>query len=66
MLTPLTVEVYNTAQEVVMVITFDLPDKLNRKVEADQRRFGLSRSQVLRQIIAEHYERKKDEKRSAA
>jgi predicted DNA-binding protein len=45
-----------------MIITIDIPDSLNRKLEAAKRKTGLSKSYLVRQIILEHYQREKEKK----
>lgn len=38
------------------VITADIPKDLNRKLERDKRRYGLSKSYLVRAILQHHYE----------
>jgi len=38
------------------VITADIPKDLNRKLELDKRRYGLSKSYLVRAILQHHYE----------
>jgi hypothetical protein len=38
------------------VITADIPNDLNRLLQRDKRRSGLSKSYLIRQILQKHYE----------
>lgn len=50
-----------------MVLTMDIPDKLHRKIEAEKRRTGLSKSYIVRRILSQHYEQQTaTDKKSAA
>lgn len=41
-----------------MIITIDVPDVLNRKLEAMKRKTRLSKSYLVRQILEQHFEDK--------
>lgn len=49
-----------------MILTVDIPDVLNRKLEAMKRRTGMSKSLIVRDILKAHFDQlKADEKKVA-
>ncbi len=42
-----------------MVLTLQVPKNINEKLEKDKRRTGLSKSYLVRQILADHYGQEK-------
>ena len=38
-----------------MVITLNIPDAIDRKLESQKRRTGMSKSLIVRQILIKHY-----------
>lgn len=49
-----------------MMLTLDIPKKLNEQITRDKRRTGLSKSYIVRQILLRHYEQADRERKSAA
>ena len=44
-----------TCKEKPMILTLDVPKALQRKLERDKKRTGLSKSYIVRQILMRHY-----------
>jgi metal-responsive CopG/Arc/MetJ family transcriptional regulator len=44
-----------------MIITLNIPDDLNRKLEAQKRKTGMSKSLLIRQILAAHLSARKEQ-----
>lgn len=49
-----------------MIITIDIPDAINRKLEAEKRKTGLSKSRLVRHILEAHYEQVRNARREVA
>lgn len=46
-----------------MIVTVDIPDLVNRKLEALKRKSGMSKSLIVRQILEGHFIRLKSEQK---
>jgi predicted transcriptional regulator len=44
-----------------MLITVNIPDDLNRKLESQKRKTGMSKSLLIRQILAAHFGARKEQ-----
>lgn len=49
-----------------MILTVDLPRKLQQHIEQEKRRTGLSKSYIVRQILLRHYEQTDTQRKTAA
>lgn len=49
-----------------MMLTLDIPKKLNEQITRDKRRTGLSKSYIVRQILLRHYAQSRTREKSAA
>lgn len=43
-----------------MVLTVDVPKRIHQWIESEKRRTGLSKSDIVRQILKAHYAEKKE------
>lgn len=49
-----------------MMLTLDIPKKLNEQITRDKRRTGLSKSYIVRQILLRHYAQSNNRQKTAA
>jgi len=49
-----------------MILTLDVPKKLQQKLEQEKRRTGLSKSYIVRQILLQHYAQRSSKEKSSA